>query len=526
MRLNCLVITHWIIFFSLLLSHHAAFAQSTKTIDYLKKFPISFISDSPYSYPAIDAKDYRNVSLNILTLAPPVIGEPTQLHAQQFEQLTGAKLNITSVSSAELFNSLTLAFSNRQPIPFDIVVFSPIWAADFMPKGYLEALPESFLKSNQWQKIMPIYQALQQWNGRFYSAPIDGDKLFMCYRTDAFENQNYQKRFKEKFDYDLTPPQTWKQYYDTAEFFSDWDWDNDKEREYGLVEMTQREGQVFWQFVARAAPYCKHPQLKNAIFFNPDTMKPLINSPCWTQALKDMLAVKRLYPPDGLNFTLADAIFTFARGQAALLVNWDDGLMLATNKDSNLRNKIATALSPGAHKVWNTNIKQWEEVSQTNYAPFIALGGWSMGVTANSKNKEAAFNFIGFFSNPENCSHDLTIGRYGINPYRITDLDEKFWTSKLNFSPKLAHAYTQTLKTSLYHPNRVLDLRIPNNQLYVRSLSNYISKALNGNLKAQEALDAAAKEWHEITLKTGLEQQKQAYSALLKLENLEFKEPP
>ncbi len=52
------------------------------------------------NYAAIDAKDYSGETLNIITHAIPVIGEPTALHAEQFAELTGAEVNVVHVHSA------------------------------------------------------------------------------------------------------------------------------------------------------------------------------------------------------------------------------------------------------------------------------------------------------------------------------------------------------------------------------------------------------------------------------------------
>ena len=53
-------------------------------------------------YEAIDTKDYSGRSLNVITHAIPVIGEPTALHAEQFAELTGAEVNVVHVPFGDL----------------------------------------------------------------------------------------------------------------------------------------------------------------------------------------------------------------------------------------------------------------------------------------------------------------------------------------------------------------------------------------------------------------------------------------
>ena len=48
------------------------------------------------SYESMSKKDYSGRTLTINTHAIPVMGEPTALHAEQFEKLTGAKVEVVS----------------------------------------------------------------------------------------------------------------------------------------------------------------------------------------------------------------------------------------------------------------------------------------------------------------------------------------------------------------------------------------------------------------------------------------------
>ena len=490
-----------------------AFAQT----NYVEKYPIFGTHEGPYSYAEIDKKDYSGITLNAITLAPPVMGGPTILHAKQFEELTGAKINVVAVPLSQLYAKVMTPFLTGIGA-YDAIIFPPNWSGDIMGGGYLEPLPEKMLKSAQWGEVIQVYRYLQTWGGKIYGVPIDGDKHFLAYRRDAIDAPKYQSKFKEKYGYDLRPPQTWDEYRDVAEFFNDWDWDGDGVKEYGASEMTQRDAQLFWQFIVRAAPYAQHPDVKGGFFFDVETMTPLINTPGFVQALEDMIEIQKFYPPGGKNFSLSDVIFSFGGGQTALHANWDDGFIQAMEKDSPIRNKVNATMAPGAKKAWNRKTNKWDEFPDINRAPFLAWGGWITGVPKTSENKEAAFDFLGFLSNNANQQKDLTVGRYGVNPYRTNDFDPAFWIEKAGFDPEVAKGYTDALRNTLNHPNRVFDLRIPGNQLYVNALATAVSEALAGNLEPQKALDKAAKEWDKITHRVGFDQQKTAYQEIVNLE--------
>ena len=169
-----------------------AFAQT----NYVEKYPIFGTHEGPYSYAEIDKKDYSGITINAITLAPPVMGGPTILHAKQFEELTGAKVNVIAVPFSQLYAKVMTPFLTGIGA-YDAIIFPPNWSGDIMGGGYLEPLPEKMLKSSQWDEVIPVYRYLQTWGGKVYGVPIDGDKHFLAYRRDAIDDPKYQWEFQE-----------------------------------------------------------------------------------------------------------------------------------------------------------------------------------------------------------------------------------------------------------------------------------------------------------------------------------------
>ena len=97
--------------------------------------------------------------------------------------------------------------------------------------------------------------------------------------------------------------------------------------------------------------------------------------------------------------------------------SWDDAFIQAMQHDSRIRNKVAAAPLPGAKEVWNRKTGKWDKFETPSRAPYITWG-WTSAVSKTSKNKDMAFDFLCFFSNEANTTHDLQIGRFGVNPFR------------------------------------------------------------------------------------------------------------
>jgi multiple sugar transport system substrate-binding protein len=465
-----------------------------------------------YTYEAIKAKDYEGITLNILTHEFPVMGEPTSLHAQQFEKLTGIKINIHHVPFGQLYQEALWGLKDNK---YDIVFYASLWIADF--HQYLAAVPDNMLRSESFVDIIPHYQNIAKWEGITYHVNIDGDRHYLQFRKDLLENPLYSRAFKEENGFELSIPRTWKELNLIAEFFNGKVLENGK-KIYGIAEITDRNNLLFSQFIKRAAPYAKHPGVKDGFYFELSSMKPQINNPGFVQALQDFVKSTNYYPPNGVNFGLGHVIKSFGYGETVFSDSWDDPFVQAMEESSGISKKVAASLSPGSDRVWNRNTGLWELFPDINYVPYFAWG-WTSAVAKTSSHKQAAFDYLGFFSNNENHEKDLTIGRFGVNPYRTKDLNEKFWSEKAGWDKSVAHSYVNMLSKMSSSQNRVFDLRIHKSRQYMKTLAIGVFRALSGYSTEQEALNDVAKKWDNLTEQIGRKKQRKAYSQIVEMEN-------
>lgn len=463
-----------------------------------------------YSSEQIQHKDYSGITLNILTHEKPVMGEPTELHAHQFEKLTGAKINITFIPFEKLYQELQLGLKTGK---YDIVFYGSLWIADIVEN--LEPIPEKMLNSSQFHDVLEHYKMISKWENKYYQVPIDGDRHYFQYRTDVLESIKHQY-FKEKNKI-LTHPETWKDVLETLEFFKTHKPENFKNI-HGIVEINKFHDLLFSQFIKHAAPYAFHPDNNSGFYFDVNTMKPLINSPGFVEALKDFIALQKYYPDLKKEYGLADVIESFGKGEAIFSDCWDDPFIKAMENDSKIKTGITTSLSPGSRKAWNIKTQKWDKFTKINYVPYFAWG-WTSAVSKKSKNKEAAFDYLGFFSNNENHFSDLAIGRFGVNPCRKSDLDIEFWTKNAGWDKKTAENYVATLTQMTASKKKILDLRIYQSRQYMHALSVGIYRALTGRDTPQLALDEVANKWTQLTKQVGIEKQKKAYEQIVKFEN-------
>lgn len=471
----------------------------------------------PCSYASIDQKDYSGRTLKIITHAVPVMGEPTDLHAKQFQDLTGAKVEVVHVPFGDLFQKVLTPLQSGQDA-YDIFFNASLWIGDLNP--YEAQVPDAYLSVPAMQDVTQNYKDVATWNGKMSQYPVDGDRHYLKYRTDLFDNDAIKAKYKTDTGKDLRVPETWDEYNEIAKYFSDWDWDNTGDKNYGSAEVTKRDDLMFSAFISRAAPYAKNPNVKGGFYFDLATMKPLINNPGFVKGLELFVDAQKAFPPGGSSFGLGDEILSFGGGQTAMSYSWDDAFIQAMEKTSPIRNKVAAAPLPGATQVWNRNTNQWDTFTTPNRAPYITWG-WGVAVSNLSKSQDMAFDFLCFFSNEANHTLDLQIGRFGVNPFRTSDFDPKFWEDKLGWEANTAETYVKTLSGMDGAPNRVFDLRVPGVNEFMTSMATGVAFAMAKEKTPQQALDDVATEWTAIVDRIGVDKVREAYSNVVALEDVQ-----
>src|ERR1700759_4331041 len=164
---------------------------------------------------------------------------------------------------------------------YDMVIFFPSYIGDFAGNGYLAPLDDLMKKTpaSVWDpkldEVEPPYREIYcKWAGKVYALPYDGDVLELYYRQDLFDDPAEKAAFKQKYNRDLVPPATWKEWLQVAEFFTRKQGDTlaGKKLErpyYGTAEYGARGFSYDW-FLGRFAS-------AGGIYFD-ENMNPMINT--------------------------------------------------------------------------------------------------------------------------------------------------------------------------------------------------------------------------------------------------------
>jgi multiple sugar transport system substrate-binding protein len=463
-------------------------------------------------------QQFQGVTVNLLTFTGPQIAEPLQRRAPDFEKLTGAKINVVIVPFSDLYTKILTDMATGTN-SYQAFVFAPQWMVDYITPGYLEDLTDRVKadKDLQWDDVAPFFRNFSAlYNGHVYTLPLDGDFHMVYYRTDLLQKDG------------LNPPETWDDYLAIAQHFNGKDLNGDGKPDYGSC-ISKKRGAQGWQFVwSFVTPFLQTQGTSQGAFFDTTTMTPLVDNDGWRKAMEIFKETSKYGPPEELNMDVGDTRSLFVTGRCALSLDWGDiGTLAIDPKTSKVQDMVGAVVTPGTKQVIDFKTKKLVDcdkntcpnaVNGVNHAPYACFGGWSGGINAaaDPKVKDAAYAFLSYVSQPAQSNVDVTIGKTGFNPYRVSQFTSLDPWLKGGMSEKAAKDYLGAIQASLNSPNMVLDLRIPQNQRYLQVV---LDTAMSQYLAGEITLDAFQKQvydgWEEITNELGRDKQLAAYRASL-----------
>jgi multiple sugar transport system substrate-binding protein len=400
--------------------------------------------------------------------------------------------------------------------PFDILEGGACAEGDLLPDGHCLSVPDAVKAAIDWDDILDVRKApVSAWAGVDYGVPIDGDLHHLLYRRDVFADPVLADEWQRAGgDGAWEPPQTWQQVQTVTAFLAG------KQLYgrpiYGMLDVAADPKYPQYFLISRASAYVKHPD-DPAVFFDPTSMTPRINSPGFVRALDDLIAALPSEPPGQQSANVDTPVDQFLAGKGALTTWWPSpGAWVQTNPFISVSGKVGFDLLPGSPDVYNSTTGQWDTLPQINRAPHLAFLGWSLYVTAAAAGRgvtEAAWDLVAHLAGKE-LSLWMCVYAVGANPYRKSHFDTTDWTA-IGYAEDDVQEYLRSIRTSFDHPNRIVDLRIPGTLRYFQAAEEECTRAITGDVDAPTALDNAARRWDEITDELGRDRQRAFYQDTL-----------
>jgi multiple sugar transport system substrate-binding protein len=446
---------------------------------------------------------------------------------EEYEAATGAKLEIVEVSFNEHFDNFISDVTNRVG-QYDATLAGSWWLGDLVVAGDFIIPYDKYYgdpRFPQWdiKDVLPGPRSLLEFGGKKYMVANDHDGQVMYYRRDLFESLTHQAAFKHRYGYPLAVPQTWDEFRDIAEYFNGKDLNGDGQPGSGVSMHLKVGEQGMFHFMSFSAPFVIGPTNPKLYWFDPKTMKPLVDSPGHLRALQVLKEIAKFGPKEMLAWDIGNSWDYFLAGKAALTFTWGDLGGLAQEAGSRVRGKIGTAHIPGTREYYDIRQKKWIKTSKPNLVANSTGGNWAGVISRYAKHPEAAYYLWALLASKQKSSVYAARGWDGIDPGRYSHflapdggakIEEylRFGWDQTDIRGYL-HAYFENYSNKQQLPY----LRVPGTFSYWRVLDVHLAEAMNGQLSAEVALEAAAADFEEITLRLGRAKQLRAYRSSLGL---------
>ncbi len=266
-------------------------------------------------------------------------------------------------SSTAFHDLLTQKLKNRSK-DVDVFFMDVIWPSEFAAAGWAMPLNDLFSPSEQ-EKFLSGTILANTYEGKIYGVPLFIDSGVLYYRKDLLKK------------YGFKPPETWQEMVEQARKIVS------KEAEEN-IELYGFSGQ-FKQYEGLVCDIMEYILSNGGNIVNPESSKSEIAKKPALEAVRFVREniIGEIAPVGVLTYQEPESLDLFIQGKAVFHRNWPYAWEVSNNPErSTIVNKVGITRLPHfpGGKSYST------------------LGGWQLGISSYSKNKEAAWTFVRFLT--------------------------------------------------------------------------------------------------------------------------------
>jgi multiple sugar transport system substrate-binding protein len=290
-------------------------------------------------------------------------------HLQEFEDLTGIKVNLTTTSLSDVGTKVLLDFSSGAgdihviyADPF--IMIAPLYGhftdlRKMINDPTLPPVPNGIEDFDAMNMVVSGYMIDKE---KLLAIPYDAPTILLTYRTDIFENETYKQMFMDEMGYDWTPGPniTWEQYAEISE------WISQKIADGTITEVKYATGHQAKQYDSLMCDFSNVLLAYGGNYFtNPDfamygTSTPggaALDTPEAIQAAEIYNRILKQADPGSLSWDWNGVAEAMAVGDLAMSPQWHEyASMFQDPTKSQVVDKVKWALLPsgpaGSKNIW------------------------------------------------------------------------------------------------------------------------------------------------------------------------------
>jgi multiple sugar transport system substrate-binding protein len=307
------------------------------------------------------AKAWTGSTLNVSLIAEPRSDAIKQL-VPEFTKATGITVNINPYPYSTLLERQFTAVNQRSGT-LDIIHTDCCWMGQFGGQGWLHPVTEFVKRTNptvlDYDDFIPRSIEEQcMWEKTLYGLPFITAVMTLYYRKDIFAKHSLQ------------PPQTWDELKQMAEKINQ---DESRNGVAGLTMIAKRSSSLV----------CTHLDVFASFggYYYDSKYNPTMTSDASVQSLEFLKSLLAFCNQGVLAQDYDESAALFKQGRAAMNIHWQNSAPQYVAEHSPIADSVAITTLPGVAK-------------DGNVLKTPCIGGWNMGIVADSPNKEPAWEFI------------------------------------------------------------------------------------------------------------------------------------
>jgi multiple sugar transport system substrate-binding protein len=377
----------------------------------------------------------------------------------EYSKSTGTTVEVQQIPWSDYETKIKTGWSAQSP-DYDLIVGDSQWLGKGATQGH-------YVELTDWAKTnVPIADiaksALSEYgeypagSGKLWGLPCMSDATVFAYRKDLFGDAANKAAFKAKYHRELVVPDTWDDFKQVAEFFTQPD-----KQQFGAALFYSKEydgatmgfDQVLWAFGGQLSD----PTGKK--------VEGVLNSPVGVKALQFYVDLKKFTPPGSENYYFSECLRDFQQGKVAMAQSWFAFLPDLTDKEKNAKYLDQTG---------------YFIIPKGPAGRFVSLGGQGISVSAYSKQQDEAKKFLAWFEKEDTQTRWVQLGGLTANTKSAaTDTFKKATPYNVYFTASVPY-----LKDFYNTPNYSELLTVSQNDL---------NAAIAGQKSPKDALDDIAK---------------------------------
>jgi glycerol transport system substrate-binding protein len=431
--------------------------------------------------------------------------------ARAFEEITGIKVKHDLIQEGDVVEKLQTSMQSGKSIYDGWISDSDLIGTHYR---YGAILPLSDYMAGAGKELTSPTLDLKDFIGtRFTTAP-DG-KLYQLpdqqfanlywFRADWFARKDLQKRFKDKYGYDLGVPLNWSAYEDIAAFFTTEVKQLDGKKVYGHMDYGKKDPSLGWRFTDawlsmagtadRGIPNGL-PVDEWGIRVADDRCAPVgasvarggaTNSPAAVFALSKYVEwMKKYAPPQAMGMTFSEAGPVPAQGQIAQQIFW------YTAFTASMTEKGLPVVNPDGTPRWRMAPSPygpyWKDGMQNGYQD---VGSWTFFKSTDPNRLAGAWLYAQFITSK---TVSLKKSIVGLTFIRDSDIRSDYFTQNAARYGGLIEFYRSPARVA-WTPTGA---NVPDYPRLAQLWWKNVATAVTGERSPQAAMDSLADEMDQV----------------------------